>query len=222
MHLLLYPSLYRRARAGFTLVELLTVICIIGILAGILIPIGSIAVKKARDSKTKVQLNNLVLMAESYHDAYKIWPTFNPTPVVTEDTAFQLKIVAPRFVHIMTANPDQGDAIYNKQGIQFATFKDSDLSNDPNSITPIDAFGNDDLWLVYNTNISTPHTISPNVVNQIALTPLDGNALSITQDPNIPINEDCVALSPGQGVSVVDIITTWDVKPPGESDSATP
>jgi hypothetical protein len=154
-------------------------------------------------------------MAEAYRENYKIWPTFSPKPDVTNDTSFQLKANAPRFVHIMTANPDQGDAQYNKQGIVFATFKDSDLSSDPNSVTPIDAFGNDDLWLVYNTNISSLHTISPGVVNLIALQPLEGDPLpSVNQDPSIPISADCVALSPGQGVTSVDIITTWTVKEP--------
>ena len=216
-----HPSLpfRRRARAGFTLVELLTVIAIIGILAGILIPTVNMAIKKARESKTKIQLTNLVSIAEFYHETYKYWPTFDPKPVVTDDTAVELKTLAPRWVHIMKGSPDQGDSQYNKQGIAFGTFKDSDLSDDPNSVTPIDSFGNDDLWLVYNTNISTPHTISADVVNRVTLTPQDGEQLHVNQDPNIPINADCVALSPGAGVSPVDIMTTWAVREPAGSPS---
>jgi hypothetical protein len=91
------------------------------------------------------------------------------------------------------------------------------LSDDPTTATPIDAFGNDDLWLVFNTNISSQHTISPDVVNRINLTSKEGQQLSITQDPNLPINADCVALSPGQGIGNIDVITTWDVKAPADS-----
>jgi len=204
-----------RRRAGFTLVELLTVMAIIAILAAILVPTTSIAMKKVKEAKTRVQLNNLVSMCTFYFEQYKVWPTLNATPDHSVDTKLSLKENAPRFVHVMTGSPDEPDRPFNKLKIPFATFNDSDLSTDPDTVTPLDAFQNDDLYLVYNTNISTLHHISPDVVNGITMTGKDGDkTVSVTQNAQILINADCVALSPGAGTNDNDAndVATWNVQ----------
>ncbi len=210
------PTRLRR-RAGFTLVELLTVIAIIGILAGILIPTVSFAIKSARSAKSKVQLANLVSMCEMYHQEYKYWPTFSIQVSASKDTVFRLRENAPRFVRIMTGKPDTGDAQYNKRSIPFASFKDTDLTSDPNSVTPVDAFLNDDLFLIYNTNISDVGHIQPDTINGISMECVRTNRqIQVKQNPSIPVNADCIALSPGEGGSNADAITTWTIVAPDE------
>jgi len=206
-------------RAGFTLVELLTVIAIIAILAGILVPAVGTATRKVKESKTRVQLNNLVEMCKQYKQIYKIWPTFAP-PQTNQDTVFRLIEHRPDFVEIMTGNPTTPNVKFNKQKIPFATFNDADLSPDPANSTPIDAFKNEDLYLVYNTNIARPHQIDPSMVNDLSFNPIEGGqpiSMKPQQDPQVPISQDCVALSPGAGVSDNDVIETWDVVAAGSA-----
>jgi prepilin-type N-terminal cleavage/methylation domain-containing protein len=209
------PARWRRSR-GFTLVELLTVIAIIAILSAILVPIGGTAIKKVKDAKTRVLLSNLVEMSKQYKEMYKLWPTF-ANPSLNADTAIKLTDLRPRFVQIMTGNPDTPDLKYNKTKTCFATFNDADLSPDPSSSTPIDAFGNDDLDLVFNTNLSTPNQIDPGVVNSISMVSAEAVTVQLSpqQSSDVPINQPCVALSPGLGQTNSDVITTWDVVPQG-------
>jgi prepilin-type N-terminal cleavage/methylation domain-containing protein len=211
------PAPTRQTRPpGFTLIELLTVIAIIAILSAVLVPAIGTAMRSVKVSKTKVQLNNLVEMCKQYKNIYKIWPTFAPV-ALNADTPFSLKDIRPRFVQIMTGNPTTPDLKYNAQKIPFATFNDSDLSPDVVTSTPIDAFNNDDLYLVFNTNLAAPNQIDPAIVNSISMVDFDGTArqLEPQQNPETPINQTCVALSPGAGLSDYDVITTWAVQPTG-------
>jgi len=201
-------------RAGFTLVELLTVMSIIAILAAVLVPTTTIAMKKVKEAKTRVQLNNLVSMSTFYNEQYKVWPTLNPAPDHSSDFPLSLNEVSPRWVQVMVGIPQDADKVYNKLKIPFATFNDSDLSTDPDSQHPIDAFGNDYLYLVFNTNISQLHRISPDVVNGISMRTADGAQVSVSQSAQVLINADCVALSPGAGGGTGDAndVATWNVQ----------
>ena len=55
-----------RPEAAFTLIELLTVIAIIGILAALIIPLSGVATAKMRMGRVQAELNSLVTMIESY------------------------------------------------------------------------------------------------------------------------------------------------------------
>ncbi len=69
----------KKGAKGFTLVELLVVVAIIGILAAIAIPQFSSYRKKAYDSTAKSDLRNLVSAEEAYYADNQVYVDFSCT-----------------------------------------------------------------------------------------------------------------------------------------------
>lgn len=64
----------RKVSAGFTLVELLIVVAIMGILASLIIANVTRAKVKAEDGKRISDLNQLKTAMQLYHNEYGVWP----------------------------------------------------------------------------------------------------------------------------------------------------
>ncbi|MBS1124466.1 MAG: Type pilus biosis protein PilE [Deltaproteobacteria bacterium] len=64
----------QRCDAGFSLIELMVVVAIIGILAAIAIPMFTASARRAKTSEAMLQLNRMAKGAKSYHNAQAGYP----------------------------------------------------------------------------------------------------------------------------------------------------
>lgn len=75
---------WRRNRLAFTLIELLTVISIIAVLAGLVVGLAPVASAKMKEARVRGELAGLVTAIESYKSRFGVYPpdntyTLNPT-----------------------------------------------------------------------------------------------------------------------------------------------
>jgi len=64
----------RRGSRGFTLVEMLAVILVIGILVAIVVGVAGKAIATAAKSRTREGMITIMAAVEAYHDAKKVYP----------------------------------------------------------------------------------------------------------------------------------------------------
>ncbi len=69
-------------QSGFSLVELLTVISIIGLIAGLVVGVGPAVQRKMREARVKSDLSQIVTAIENYKAKFGVYPPDNQTPIV--------------------------------------------------------------------------------------------------------------------------------------------
>jgi len=84
---------------GFTLIELLVVIIIIGILAGIAIPVFFSQRAKASDAAVKSDLANAATSFESYYSTNNAYPTTN---AAIQSSADAIKVTTGNTIKVVT------------------------------------------------------------------------------------------------------------------------
>jgi len=154
---------HTRHRRAFTLIELLTVIAIIGILAAILIPTVSSVRVSANKAKTKVQFNQWAAAIESFRSEYGYYPDFDSSNLVNPAGQSSTTSADHRFHDILAAKKRDGSSLdsgtaavlQNRKRIVFFSFGEGDLTDGREGSANLiqDAFGNTEIAVLVDKNL---------------------------------------------------------------------
>ncbi len=139
----------RPARRGFTLVELLTVIAVIGILISILVPVSSAAFDMVKKAQSRNQFKQLGIALTAYKNEYGAYPNF-----FTNNTGYAINTATNDFIIALQGRGYEGNLPANPRNNrllkEFYAFTDNDFFeyDDPATLRPIaDAFGNTGIFI---------------------------------------------------------------------------
>ncbi len=222
---------FRRPRLprGFTLVELLTVIAIIAIFIGILVPTIGVVLRKNRYNRTKTLYTNIAMAFESYKEQYGRYPIFNELSAQAKpwennpheidytflfnDDKSLLRQVLMNDANYQTTASSPGATNYNRLKIPFLRVDDSLLSREPPGSDEdpllVDGFGNSDIGVV--VHVGTAHEIDKNAFVK-GVNDADGNGPLVPKVVrNIPLTIVLYSLIQDLNDDAVNSswVTTW-------------
>lgn len=211
------PCRANSACRAFSLIELLTVVAIIGILAAILIPTSSAARNAATKAKVRVQFSQWGTAIEAFRQEYGYYPTFetagaNANKVNGNTVSATTGAALHRFYETLVGVRRDGAALtglatgnpipplgQNTRRIQFINFTDADLvpfsTTDP-SLTAKrglirDAFDNTDIVVLVDRNLD----------GRISLGAAGGDSINALPTVRPADNSGGPALSPTTGAN---------------------
>jgi prepilin-type N-terminal cleavage/methylation domain-containing protein len=147
---------------AFTLLELLSVIAIVGILAALVFPGVTAARVSANKAKTKVQFSQWTAAIEGYRSEYGCYPSFDSTALVNGGASSDLTGVHP-FHDILAGRKRDGSSLpatgvaatQNRKLIRFYSFGDADFTRASSSAPNLlrDAFDNTEIAVLVDRNL---------------------------------------------------------------------
>lgn len=152
-----------RAKGAFTLIELLTVLAVIGVLAALLFPAIRAARRSALTAKTRVQFNQWVTALESFRSEYGYYPWLGDTALINP-VGQSSDPAAPHLFHdVLAARRRDGSALpayttttvaispeaQNRRKIAFHAFAGAELDS-ANRVR--DAFDNTEIAVLFDRN----------------------------------------------------------------------
>lgn len=149
--------------SAFTLIELLMVIAIIGILAGILIPTVGAVRKQANIAASKAQLSSYVNALQMFKGEYGYFPAFGVSvsgesydvPLATKSSEF-IRTLSGREINGNPISADAAKTLGNRRAQSFHSFSESEfLLDDDDTIDDsqlADRFNNTNIVVVIDAN----------------------------------------------------------------------
>jgi prepilin-type N-terminal cleavage/methylation domain-containing protein len=155
---------------GFTLLELLSVIAIIGILAALIFPGVGAARRAANKAKTKVQFSQWAAAIEGFRSEYGYYPALHSSNLVNPPGQATDAATLHLFHDILAAKRRDGSALpaysagtnsqlpesQNRKLISFHSFSDADFTGSGSSPAPNllrDASGNTEIAVLVDRNL---------------------------------------------------------------------
>ncbi|HUG10796.1 MAG TPA: type II secretion system protein [Opitutaceae bacterium] len=205
------------------MIELLTVIAIIGILASILIPTVGKVRESARKAKVRTQLSQWTVAIETFRSEYGFYPDFkNLSGSKVNGGTFSSTFSAPHYFHDVLggrrrdgsspASPASTDPLgqgSNRKRIVFATIGPDEITTG-GKIT--DGFGNEDIAIILDTNYDG--VIPAADITSISVqagSPASGSSYSppSAKVPSAGVRAGVVLFTAGPGNSANDIVYSW-------------
>lgn len=211
-----------RRSGGFTVIELLTVVAVIGILLTILIPTLGKVQENAKKTKTRVQFSQWATAIEGFRQEYGYYPNFDSTNKVNAGTGG----AAYLFQELLSGRPATGalpfssgekdsSTVQNKRHIGFYSFGNDEIG----AGKVVDAFGNTDIAVLVDKNLDgritkpTGDTTTDDYPSfpAVGMGASPTGAFLPTSDklPADGIRAGVIFYSAGAGTSNSDVVTSW-------------
>ena len=204
-------------QSAFTLLELLSVITVIGILAALIFPAVRSARVSAHKARTKVQFSQWSAALEGFRSEYGFYPAFDPTALVnggastaiTGDHLFH-DILAGRKRDGTPLQAAGAAAAQNRKLVGFYSFSDADFTNAsspaPNLLR--DAFDNTEIAVLVDKDLDGVIRIGSDYP---ALPAVGGLTPSVADFPVTGVRAGVLFYVPAPGADAAnpDFIFSW-------------